>query len=237
MRLPKFFLLAMSVVILGACAAAGPANEPVKRTLTWFSYLNGDDLRTSCKAGVPDQYRFVYNGLWNQQVRAYELITERPLAGSQTLAAAPGAVLASRVFSAANIASAYLDALTGQNAGTASRVMLRAADLENFRAKLATSGFRRPPEKGAWLRSDRFYWVGMGCENGEFQYQAWQIDEARPDVDRPAFIDALLAFDDTGVAMAQPHPVDNTPFDSARARKELHRTVFRLQLDANGVRQ
>lgn len=237
MRLAKLFLLAVCGVILGACAAAGPANEPVKRTLSWFSYLNGDDLRTSCRAGVPDRYRFVYNGQWNHQVRTYELIADRPLAGSQAFAAPPGAALASRVFSAANVASAYLDALTSQGAGAVSHVILSAAELENFRAELAASGIGLPMETGGWLRSDRFYWVGMGCENGEFHYQVWKLDDARPGTDGPPFVAALLAFDDTGVGMAEPYPAGNTPFDSARARKELHQVLFRIQLDANGIRK
>ena len=53
-------LLCVAVLGLGACTTyRGLPTNPVERSLTWFSYLAGDDLQAACKAGGPDHYRFV----------------------------------------------------------------------------------------------------------------------------------------------------------------------------------
>ncbi|MFX4447010.1 hypothetical protein ABTA86_19705, partial [Acinetobacter baumannii] len=68
--------LGLAAVGLVACASTGPVDNPIARTLTWFSYLNGDDIRNTCPAGVRDRYRFVYNGTFNSQVRTYDLVQD-----------------------------------------------------------------------------------------------------------------------------------------------------------------
>ena len=67
-----FFIFAL----LGAAACTtyeGPPSNPVERSLTWFSYLAGDDIRAACRQGGSDHYRFVYNAIYEVQIRGYEL--------------------------------------------------------------------------------------------------------------------------------------------------------------------
>lgn len=228
MSLLKFLVLITVYFILTSCATNGPASDPVVRNLRWFSYINGDDLRRACVAGTVDSYRFIYNSQWHKQVQTYEIVVARQ----------PPATLTVQVFSPGSLVDAYLDEMRGQAATLTASAALSSAELAQFRDKIATSGFGGPPPRGAWLRSDQFYWLGMGCENGQFRYHAWPIDPLQPETDLAAlaFPAMLMAHDATGVPMAQPHPLDLAPFDSVRARREGHMTLFRVQVGENGIR-
>ena len=48
-------------------------DQPVIRKFTWFSYIGADDIREKCKYSSNPQYRFVYNGVYNEQVRTYDI--------------------------------------------------------------------------------------------------------------------------------------------------------------------
>ena len=41
--------------------------------MTWFSYVNGEDLRAQCSSDEPDRYRLIYNSKANAQLRTYEV--------------------------------------------------------------------------------------------------------------------------------------------------------------------
>ncbi len=65
--------------IFAGCTYHGTQQDnPVQRRFTWYSYLNGDDIREDCEADARPRYRFVYNGVYVQQVRSYDI---RPVAG------------------------------------------------------------------------------------------------------------------------------------------------------------
>jgi hypothetical protein len=61
-----FVALAAALCIVsavGGCAYHGPhQDDPVQRRFNWYSYLNGDDIRTACEEDAAPRYRFVYNG-------------------------------------------------------------------------------------------------------------------------------------------------------------------------------
>ncbi len=63
-RTRRLFLcaaLAAPLLVLSACTYRGESDNPVVRRFTWFSYLNGDDIRAACRADTRERYRFVYN--------------------------------------------------------------------------------------------------------------------------------------------------------------------------------
>ena len=67
-------LLALGV--LAGCAYQGAIDQPATIKATWFSYLNGDDIRSACTDGAPSWYRLVYNGNYGEQLRAYEVVAD-----------------------------------------------------------------------------------------------------------------------------------------------------------------
>ena len=189
MRAAAFVVLA-ATTLFTACAAQGPSDSPVGRSLTYFSYLNGDDLRAKCVVGGPDTYRLVYNAVWREQVRLYDIVQD----GDRV-----GATMETRVIPGrANLLSVDLRDPVGPWRGTIASSRLTPADLGDLNAALAASGFDAPTPDGKFLRSDSFYWIVGACRNGQFHFNAWDAPSAA--FDRLSFPSVLFRSDRSGVA-------------------------------------
>jgi hypothetical protein len=212
-----------AAALLAACAARGPVDGPVARNLSWFSYLAGDDIRAACAPDAPERYRFVYNAVWGEQVRTYD-VTQR----------SGGAALIVRVFGSANLFS--FDPLDPQGPwrGQRSEGLLDAAAFARVARLLPGEEAVRP---GAWLRSDDYYWVASACKNGRFLFQAWDSDT--PDFDGLPFLKVLLPLDRTGVAPRRWKPLALPPFDASavleRRTPDGTLPLFRLQVGRDGL--
>lgn len=193
MRVIKTVWVAAAILASG-CVAQGPSDNPVERSLTYFSYLNGDDLRAKCVEGSPDSYRLVYNAVWSEQVRLYDIIQDNDRSGAMMeIRVLPGR---------ANLLSVDLRDPAGPWRGTSALSRLAPADIAELNAALAASGFDGPTPDGKFLRSDSFYWLVGACRNGKFHFNAWDSPSAA--FDRVGLLPVLLKHDRTGVA---PNPV------------------------------
>jgi hypothetical protein len=216
-------LPAICGLLLSACAARGPVDDPLVRSFTWFSYLAGDDIRAACVPGSPERYRFVYNAVWGEQVRSYD-IAAGPAGMAQT----------SRVFGSANLLS--LDPLDPQGPwrGQRSDVALGPAAAARVARLLPGEDAVKP---GAWLRSDDYYWAASACRGGRFIFQAWDSDT--PDFDGLPFLPVLLAADRTGVPPRPWKRLALGPFDadaaSERRTPDGTLQLFRLQVARDGL--
>ncbi|MBY0430623.1 MAG: hypothetical protein K2Q10_05460, partial [Rhodospirillales bacterium] len=66
-------------LFLSACAyRSGFVDNPINRKASWFSYVDGADLRAACKPGTPDRTRLIYNADYQIQVRSYDLGESEP---------------------------------------------------------------------------------------------------------------------------------------------------------------
>lgn len=190
----------LAAVLLVAAAAAGCAYEggvdnPVVRKLSWFSFIEGDDLRRACGPGAPDRFRLVYNAVYDEQVRIYEL-------GG----AGQPSRLRQRVIEAPNLAlgADVLDPVGPWRGRTAERVL----DEGRYRALLesfAADGVFGPPSQGLELPSRGFYWTAAACREGRWHFTAWLWP--RPEFQRLRFDDLLFAADTTGVPPNPPRPL------------------------------
>lgn len=223
---PRFsaILGALLGLFLGGCMAQGPVESPVARNLTWFSYLAGDDIRAACAPGAPERYRFVYNAVWGEQVRTYDVI-ERPGGGARQI---------SRVFGSADLLELDLLDPQGPWRGARSEVLLDEAAFARVRRLLPGEDVVAP---GTWLRSDDYYWVAAACEDGRFIAQAW--DSGTPDFDGLPFLKVLLAADRTGVPPRPWERLTLPPFDPTAAAERLTPDgtlqLFRLQFGRDGL--
>lgn len=217
-------VLAGSLVV-GGCAYRGEATTPIERSLTWFSYLNGDDLRAACKPGTPDRFRLVYNAVYVEQVRAYDVTAD---------AKGSGAILHERVFGAADLKpfsiSQPTDILAPWQGTTADR-RLDAADLDRLRKSLRASGVYEPLTKRLNLDSDGFYWVVASCDGGHFAFNAYRWPSKR--FAAATFPALLFGWDGTGVAVNPPREVDPRMVHHVSPGEEM-REVQRFQLAAEG---
>lgn len=211
------------LLLLGGCAYSGRIDQPWTQKATWFSYLNGDDIRSRCAAGGGEEYRLVLNASYNEQLRSYEV---RALPDG-------GALLTSRVQNGSGIPVSRIrldDPFAGLRWNKA-EARLSPSEFERLRAALANDGLGAPSPSGLRLHSDEFYWVASGCRDGTALFRAWTYDN--PDYDGLAFPQPLLAHDTTGLPVNPPHPPN---------RRVRHRTpdndaplYFHLQVGQNGL--
>lgn len=188
---------------LGGCAYHGNSetnlDNPAVQKFSWFSYLDGNDIRQACAAlgpKAPARYRLVYNGQYGEQLRAYE-IDMTPSGGATLLARAKGPTNLSNW-----VIGSTSDLLSPWRWREATAA-LSAAEMAQFHDLLARSGFGSGAPQGLRLSSQDFYWVAAGCEAGQFHYYAWVERNGR--LDAAQFQDFLLRHDGTGLAFRSPH--------------------------------
>ncbi|MCF8468997.1 MAG: hypothetical protein K9G33_16495 [Sneathiella sp.] len=212
--------------LLTSCAAQGGTNNPVVRPFQWFSYANGDDIRAECQPGRNARYRMIYNALYDEQVRTYDILQ---------LNISKQATQTTRVFNGGVNVDWLLGAVSGSSlkATHESREVISLVDLVAIEKALVASGFEKPAIKGQILHSDTFYWIAMVCREGVFKYYAWNDDNA--DVAKLPFRDVLSKGDKTGVAFLEPY-VPTLPGRSSRYyNSDRGGKYFTMQVDDNGL--
>lgn len=230
-RLPPVWRLGgwLALGLLAACTYKGYIEEPVTIKLTWFSYLAGDDIRQTCAPGSLDRYRFVYNGHYDEQLRSYEVIGKDD-GGADLRARAVGA---SRAHAIIRSPSDVQDPWRW----TVSDARLSPHAFAEFEAGLEDSGISRPPPGVMRLLSTEFYWIASGCRAGRFVFNAWRY--GTPRYDALTFPESLLSYDDTGIALNPPRPVD--PVDRIGTTRPFGRAdgdrsdVFVVRVGADGL--
>jgi hypothetical protein len=177
-------------------------DNPAVQKVSWFSFLDGSDIRDSCAAlgpKAPDRFRLVYNGQYSEQLRVYEIDVTPP----------GGANLLVRVKNHSNLSNwrirepADLLAPWRWQKATAA---LGAADVAQLRALLAQSGFGSGAPQGLRLASEDFYWVASGCVAGRFHFYAWV--ERGGSLEAARFQDFLLRHDGTGQPFRLPRVLE-----------------------------
>jgi hypothetical protein len=228
-RLVPLIALAGSLLLTGSCAYHGDTGNPIARNLSWFSYLNGDDIRQQCRAGAPERYRFVYNGIYTEQVRSYDLTTD----GSGQNPVLQIQVLGKR----GQVGTITVDSVSGVLApwsGQFETVHLRAADLQNLQNAMVAGGVFQPLAKRLELSSDAFYWVVSACTGGAFNFNAYLWPSPR--FEQAAFPGLLFAWDPSGVPVNPPRQADPADIHDARSPSDLRNAQrFNLAAERDGL--
>ncbi len=217
-------------LLLTGCTYQGAIDTPPTQKVTWFSYLNADDIRASCQAGSPTQFRFIYNGTYNEQVRSYELVAD----GSG------GAVQTSRVQGRANLTSLAISGFSDLLAPwrwQKSTVRLTREEADALGTALARSGYFEALEDPLVLHSIGFWWIAAGCNEGKFHFNAW--NHPSPDSDQLAFPRILLAKDSTGIQITPPRvipPSERSVPATRRVSESDAGPTFRIEVDRDGLR-
>lgn len=191
-RLAKRLLGLTLATLLAACVSPGPTAGPLARTAGWFDYLGGGDIRAACRRNGTERYRAVYNAVYSEQVRTYDIVL--PRAGETS-------VLVARVFQGTVVIDRDPDPGKGI-VGTRARTFLSAEQTSAIQAAFVAAGAFQPGRDRLFLRSDTFYWTVATCSGGRFNFRAFK---APPDeLSRLAFAQALFRVDETGAAVRQP---------------------------------
>lgn len=217
-------------LFLSGCAYHGHIDQPITIKATWFSYLAGDDIRQTCVPNGLPRYRLVYNGSYEEQLRSYDVVG---LDGG-------GARLVARVLGPMRAFAVIRNPsdLQAPWRWTESEAVLSPQEFADFKAALDESGLRQRLTGTADLLSTEFYWIVSGCERGEFLFNAWRYGTERYAALR--FPAVLLGYDQTGIALNPPRPVN--PLDRLEARRAVGRkasagtpNVFRVKVGPDGL--
>ena len=225
----KPFLIVATLAMLLGCAYHTPprsnVDNPLVRKYAWFSYLDGNDIRETCVEGAIDRYRLVYNAQYSKQVRSYELTGDGAGGAYLVARARPGEP---------NLLNWYLSDPMSPWRWQKSETRVNAAEFEEFKARLAESGFGQGAPQGKKLHSHDFYWVAAGCRDGIFHFDAW-VDGAG-DFTEIRFRDFLVSRDRTGLAFREPVPVPmQEKIVTGRRKGEDPPNYFILTVEDEGI--
>lgn len=218
-------LLRMTGVVLAIAGLAGCAyrggdiGDPVTRKFHWFSFVEGEDIRSSCQAGTPDRVRLVYNGIYDEQLRIYELDALRR-------------VLAVKVVQQGQASRISSDDPLGPWRAEDRKVQLEPAAYDRLMAAFAASNMFAPPPVGLNLPSRSYYWTAATCKDGRYGFTAWKHPSAA--FDAIAFTEPLFALDPTGIPVNQAKAVRLDPqWEDMARRGEV--TSFTLTVGKHGL--
>lgn len=218
----------LATVLLAAVAAActyrGDIDTPMTRKATWFSYVNGDDIRQRCRLpGPPEETRIIYNGDYREQVRSYEVVGTGD----------GGAYFTARVLPRANLLTITSDDPLGPWRGKKSQTRLSPEEAQALETTLRESGLYAPAPEGLRLSSHRFYWLAVACRDGRIHFNAWRHPSER--WDNLTFPEVLLAHDETGIPLRDPSRARSNPQERSTEKGEGASARFVLEVGENGL--
>lgn len=200
------------LALAGGCQYSSPPDDPVSTALGWFAYAGATDIRAGCVPDAPDRMRFVYNGLYDVEVRTYDVVQRGPRFMLETTARR-SADLAAGV-----VVTDPLAPWRPERGATA----LAEAEVIALRDALEASGIA-PPAVGTTLASNAYWWLAASCRDGRFRLNAWVYPSAR--FAALAFPAHLLRLD----------PLD-PPASAPRGENERRDSPFhRFERDAPGA--
>lgn len=218
MRMISVLALA-PVLLLAATAAAQRADRnvdmPVVRSFHWFSYVGGDDIRAACRPGGRSRLRLVYNGLWEEQVRTYEIFLQPDGTAGMEIG-----VLADQGNVSNILAESGTDVLNPWRMKHGQR-LLDPAETRHLMDLLRASAAFGPPRDGLRLPDNDFWWTVASCRNGVWGFQAYHYPT--DGFANVKFAEQLFAWDNVKVPVNRPRKLEPAEFrrgmDSESARR------------------
>ena len=187
----------IGIILLSACTFSG-SHHPAIQKFTYFSYLNGDDIRLKCVLGGAEFLRFVYNGIYTEQVRAYDIFPHSTEVGRF--------ILETRVSNTADLSTFVTDLyhpdLFAPWRPVKSSINLRKEDVEKLKLTVSANDFNKTPGYAGDLSSIKFYWLVNGCIEGRFYLKAFVWPESS--FLEAQFPDLLSSWDFTAIPINPP---------------------------------
>ena len=188
--------------------------------------MAGDDIRSDCLNGSKPRYRFVYNGIYTEQVRAYDLIPS-PEAGRYNVKAQvtseANLTTISGDFSSFDLLQPWRPAVSIHNIAEKELGFLNKA-LKNSHYFDAA-----PPDEN--LFSINFYWTVAACINGVFRFNAYLWPSKK--FDGLTFVKLLERWDFTDIPINPPRSATGFDFYGTNDEDE-YVNYFSVKFDSNG---
>jgi hypothetical protein len=188
---------------------------PVVRSFNWFGYVGGDDIRATCRPGARNHIRLIYNALWEEQVRTYDLFLQPDgTAGLDT------GVLADQGDVASLSISSGVD-ITNPWAMKKGQRLLNAGETAGLLGALQASAAFGPPRDGLRLPDNDFWWTVASCRDGAWGFQAYHYPT--DGFANVKFADWLWSFDNVPVAINKPRKLEPAEFRRGFDRDSVQR--------------
>ena len=188
-------------------------DAPIVRSINWFSYVGGDDIRAACKPGGRNHVRLIYNAIWREQVRTYEIFLQPDGTAGMSIgvlqAQGSGADLSSLLVSKGT------DALNPWGMRKGQR-LLEAADTRELVGLLEASAAFGPPPDGQRLPDNDFWWTVASCRDGRWGFQAYH--HPTDGFAKLKFAEKLFALDNVPIAVNRPRKLE-----PAELRRDMNR--------------
>lgn len=210
----------LGLALLGASSASAQRPDrnvdmPVVRSVHWFSYVAGDDIRAACAPGGRSRIRLVYNALWEEQVRTYEIFLQPDGTAGLNIG-----VLADQGDLSNIRISQGTDILDPWRMKRGQRV-LETADTGQLMALLQASAAFGPPRDGLRLPDNDFWWTVASCRNGAWGFQAYHFPT--DGFANVKFSEKLFALDNVQVPVNRPRKLEPAEFRRGFDRRDAQR--------------
>jgi len=194
---------AVAVTASSAAFAQRPdqrIDQPLTRSVNWFAFVGGDDIREACSPGGRNRIRLVYNALWEEQVRIYEMFPQPD--GTAGLAIR---VLANQG-TVTNVVISNLNDITAPWAPQRADRILTVAETRDLMGSLEASAAFGPPPDGLRLPDNDFWWTVASCRNGAWGFQAYHYPTDH--FVNAKFVAKLFALDGVKVPINRPRDLE-----------------------------
>ena len=179
--------------------------QPIlKRSLNWFGYVGGDDITEACKPGGRDRMRIVYNALWEEQVRTYEIVLQPDGTAGITFG-----VLADQG-QVASLAIGGASDLTNPWKMRKAQRLLNASETAELASLLEASAAFGPARDGLRLPDNDFWWTVVSCRKGIWGFQAYH--HPTDGFANVKFAEKLFAWDSVPVKVNRPRKLEPAQF-------------------------
>lgn len=196
----------LTLAISSAALAQRPernVEQPVVRSLNWFSYVAADDVRAACQPGGRNRLRLVYNALWEEQVRTYEVFLQPDGTAGLNIGVLVDQGPSTNV---STITIGSLSDLTSPWRMRKGQRLLDPAQTADLMASLQASAAFGPPRDGMRLPDNDFWWTVASCRNGVWGFQAYHYPTDR--FANVRFAEKLFALDNVGIAINRPRNLE-----------------------------
>lgn len=217
-------LAALAVLSVTPATAQRPdrnVEKPIVRSFHWFDFVAANDIRAACVLGGRSQLRLIYNALWEEQVRAYDIFLQPDGTAGMNIGVLEGqgnvtTGITNMLISTPSDIFAPWSMKGGQR-------LLSAGETRELVGLLEESRAFGPPRDGMRLPDNDFWWTVASCRNGVWGFQAYHYPT--DGFANVKFSAKLFSWDKVPVAVNPPRKLEpaelrrdpNAPIHRARA--------------------
>ncbi len=191
-------------LVIASSASAQRADRnvdrPVARSFNWFAYVGSNDIRDACRPGGRNRVRLIYNALYEEQVRTYEIFLQPDGVAGMSIG-----VLADQGNVSSLVIGSITDVLGPWSMKRGERILSIDETRELIGLLEASAAFGPPPD-GLKLPDNDFWWTVASCRNGIWGFQAYHYPT--DGFANVRFAERLFAWDNVPVPVNRPRKLE-----------------------------